>query len=104
MTSDKLKVKFGYNISLQKFSPEIISYQSDSTSFVLNKDIFTNNFITEIYLEADIDLTEKLKASARFKSRKSVDRRQKLSRLTATFINALPGFRTSFGLSCRIRA
>jgi hypothetical protein len=64
MTNDKLKVKFGYNISLQKFSPEIISYQSDSTSFVLNKDIFTNNFITEVYLEADFDVTQKLKASA----------------------------------------
>ena len=64
MTCDKLKVKFGYNISLQKFSPEIISYQSDSTSFLLNKDIFTHNFITEVYLEADVDLTQKLKASA----------------------------------------
>lgn len=63
-SNDRLKVKFGYNVSLQKFSPEIISYQSDSTSFVLNKDIFTNNFITEVYLEADVDLTEKLKASA----------------------------------------
>jgi hypothetical protein len=50
MANDKLKVKFGYNISLQKFSPEIISYQSDSTSFVLNKDIFTNNFIWGMHL------------------------------------------------------
>ncbi|MDO8951930.1 MAG: TonB-dependent receptor [Draconibacterium sp.] len=63
MTNDRLRIKYGYNISLQKFSPEIISYQSDSTSFVLNKDIFTNNFITEIYLEADIELNEKLKTS-----------------------------------------
>ncbi len=61
--NDRLKVKFGYNISLQKFSPEIISYQSDSTSFVLNNDIFTNNFITEVYFEADVDLNEKLKTS-----------------------------------------
>ncbi len=63
-SDDRLKIKFGYNISLQKFSPEIISYQSDSTSFVLNKDIFTNNLITEVYLEADFDLTQQLKASA----------------------------------------
>lgn len=55
--------KFGYNLSLQKFSPEIISYKSDSTSFELNKDIFTQNFITELYAEVDIDLTEKLKGN-----------------------------------------
>jgi outer membrane receptor for ferrienterochelin and colicin len=55
--------KFGYNFSLQKFSPEIISYKSDSASYELNKDIFTNNFITELYAEVDIDLTEKLKGN-----------------------------------------
>src|SRR5665811_1040244 len=55
--------KFGYQLSSQKFSPEIISYKSDSTSFELNKDIFTRNFITELYAEVDVDLTEKLKGN-----------------------------------------
>ena len=60
---NKAHFKFGYNLSLQKFSPEIISYQSDSTSFELNKDIFTRNFISELYADVDIDLSEKLKGN-----------------------------------------
>ena len=49
--------KFGYQLSSQKFSPEIISYKSDSTSFELNKDIFTRNIISEIYVESEINIT-----------------------------------------------
>ena len=55
--------KFGYQLSSQKFSPEIISYKSDSTSFELNKDIFTRNIISEIYIESDVNLAKKLKGN-----------------------------------------
>lgn len=54
---------FGYQLSSQKFSPEIISYKSDSTSFELNKDIFTRNIISEIYVESEINIAENLKGS-----------------------------------------
>src|SRR5665811_733320 len=47
----------------QKFNPEIISYKSDSTSFELNKDIFTRNIISEIYIESDVNLAKKLKGN-----------------------------------------
>ncbi len=57
------QVKFGYIFSFQKFSPEIISYKSDSVSFELNRDVFTRNFISEFYLESDVDLTKKLKGN-----------------------------------------
>lgn len=57
------KFMFGYQFSIQKFSPEIISYKSDSVSFVLNKDIFTQNIISEIYFESDISISEKLKGN-----------------------------------------
>ncbi len=61
--ASKARIKFGYQLSLQRFSPEIITYQADSTSFTLNKDIFTRNFISEIYAETDLDISEKLKAN-----------------------------------------
>lgn len=61
--ASEAKIKFGYQFSLQKFSPEIISYQADSTSFTLNSDIFTRNFIAEFYAETDVDISEKFKAS-----------------------------------------
>lgn len=57
------KFKFGYQLSSKKFSPEIISYKSDSTTFELNKDIFTRNIISEIYVESEINLIEKLKGN-----------------------------------------
>ncbi len=48
------RFKFGFQLSNQKFSPEIISYKSDSTSFTLNNDIFTRNVISEVYFESEI--------------------------------------------------
>jgi len=54
------KFKFGYLLSAQKFSPEIISYKSDSSSFELNKDIFTRNIISEVYAESEINISERL--------------------------------------------
>jgi outer membrane receptor for ferrienterochelin and colicin len=56
----KTRIKFGYRFSAQKFSPEIISYKSDSNSFELNNDIFTRNIISEIYAEAEISISEKV--------------------------------------------
>ncbi len=50
--------RFGYELSVQQFSPEIISYRSDSTSFKLNKDVFTRNFITDVYAEGEVNLTK----------------------------------------------
>ena len=55
-----VKFKFGYQLSAQKFSPEIISYRSDSSSFELNKDVFTRNIISEIYAEAEINISENI--------------------------------------------
>ncbi|MCG6188191.1 TonB-dependent receptor [Maribellus maritimus] len=55
--------KFGFQLSNQKFSPEIISYTSDSTSFTLNDDIFTRNIISEVYLESEVELPGNLKGS-----------------------------------------
>ncbi|MCD6354847.1 MAG: TonB-dependent receptor [Prolixibacteraceae bacterium] len=57
------KFKFGFQLSNQKFSPEIISYKSDSTSFTLNNDIFTRNIISEVYLESEIDILNNLKGN-----------------------------------------
>ncbi len=57
------KFMFGYQFSMQKFSPEIISYKSDSHSFILNKDVFTQNIISEVYFEGDINISEKLKGN-----------------------------------------
>src|SRR5665811_1457958 len=47
----------------QKFNPEIISYRSDSTSFEINKDIFTRNIISEIYVESELEISKKLKGN-----------------------------------------
>lgn len=55
--------KFGYKLSSQKFSPEIISYKSDLSSFELNKDVFTRNIISEIYMESEISFSEKLRGN-----------------------------------------
>ncbi len=57
------KFKFGFQLSTQKFSPEIISYKSDSTSFILNNDIFTRNIISEVYFENETNILKKLKGS-----------------------------------------
>ncbi len=56
-------MKFGYKLSLQKFSPEIISIKDDSTSIELNKDIFTENLIANVYAEGEFDFSEKLTAN-----------------------------------------
>ena len=55
--------RFGYEFSLQQFNPEIISYRSDSTFFKLNSDVFTRNFISEIYAEVESDITERTKGT-----------------------------------------
>ncbi|HKI88826.1 MAG TPA: TonB-dependent receptor, partial [Draconibacterium sp.] len=57
------RFKFGFQLSNQKFSPEIISYTSDSTSFELNNDIFTRNIISEVYFESEIDILNNLKGN-----------------------------------------
>lgn len=56
-------IRFGYKLSLKKFSPEIISLRDDSTSVELNKDIFTRNFISELYFEGGFNVSENLKAN-----------------------------------------
>ncbi len=48
---------FGYQLSLQKFSPEIIEYKSDTLSLELNKNIYTQNFVSDFYFDGDIKLT-----------------------------------------------
>ena len=55
--------KFGFQASARKFSPEIISYRSDSTAFELNKDVFSRNVVSEMYAQSDIDLSPKLKTT-----------------------------------------
>ena len=57
------RFKFGFQLSNQKFSPEIISYKSDSTSFELNNDIFTRNIITEVYFESEMDILNNIKGN-----------------------------------------
>jgi len=57
------KFKFGFRLSNQKFSPEIISYTTDSTSITLNNDIFTRNVISEVYFESEINILERLKGN-----------------------------------------
>lgn len=63
----KTRIKFGYQFSAQKFSPEIISYKSDSNSFELNNDIYTRNIISEIYAEAEISISEKITGNFRLR-------------------------------------
>ena len=60
--------QFGYQFSYQKFSPEIISIKDDSTSIQLNKDIFTENLLSEIYFEGNIQLTDRLKSNIGFRT------------------------------------
>ena len=57
------RIKMGFQLSTQKFSPEIISYKFDTTAVELNKDIFTRNLISEIYGEADVTLSNRLKGN-----------------------------------------
>jgi len=57
------RLKFEFQLSNQKFSPEIISYKSDSTSFELNNDIFTRNLISEVYVESELDILNNLKGN-----------------------------------------
>ena len=58
-----VRIKFGYQFSIQKFNPEIISIKSDTTSLNLNTDIFTRSVISEIYFENEIGIIENLKGS-----------------------------------------
>jgi hypothetical protein len=60
--------RFGYEFSMQQFSPEIISYRSDSSSFKLNTDVFTRNFIAEIYAETELNITDKTKGAIGFRA------------------------------------
>ena len=66
--SEQKSFQFGYQLSYKKFSPEIISIKDDSTSIELNKDIFTENLLSEIYFEGNIQLTEKLKSNIGFRT------------------------------------
>ena len=61
---NRAAIKFGWQLSVQKFSPEIISYRADSTSFEWNKDVFTRNAVSEIYAEGDFNISDKLKGTA----------------------------------------
>ncbi len=58
-----IRTKFGFNLSNQIFSPEIISFKSPEESFVLNSDIFTQNLISELYFESNINITQKIKGN-----------------------------------------
>lgn len=60
--------QFGYQLSYKKFSPEIISIKDDSTSIELNKDIFTENLLSEVYFEGNIQLTDRLKSNVGFRT------------------------------------
>lgn len=61
-------LRFGYEFSMQQFSPEIISYRSDSSSFKLNTDVFTRNFIAEVYAEGELNITERTKGAIGFRA------------------------------------
>ncbi len=58
-----MSAKFGFNFSNQTFSPEIISFKSLEESFVLNSDVFTQNKISELYFESDINIAPKIKGN-----------------------------------------
>jgi len=60
--------RFGYELSMQQFSPEIISYRSDSSSFKLNTDVFTRNFIAEFYAETELNITNRTKGTVGFRA------------------------------------
>ena len=48
--------RFGYQFSVQHFSPEIISLRYDTVSLSLNKDVFTRNIISDVYAEGEWEL------------------------------------------------
>lgn len=52
-------LRFGYELSVQQFSPEIITYRSDTSSFRLNTDVYTRNFLTDVYAAAELNLTDR---------------------------------------------
>ncbi len=59
----KSRIKFGYQFSIQEFSPEVITIKTDTSSLTLNNDIFTRNIISEVYFESEVDIFGNLKGN-----------------------------------------
>ncbi len=55
--------RFGYELSVQQFNPEIISYRNDTSSFRLNTDVLTRNFLADIYASAELILTDRIEGT-----------------------------------------